>query len=391
MMEGLPMRRVLSLFVVCLMMVLSGGAGASASPKSEPAIPAVLDWAPNLDWATTFSPRGLSSDVYAVATSGNTVYAGGGFIAAGNVEAKYIARYDTVSQTWSPLGSGAPDAVTAMLVDGDDIYVGGENFLGRWNTISNTWTSLGNLNGSINALAKSGNMLYVGGTVDWIDGQTMTNTARLNLTTGAWSTLGSGTNGAVYALTITGTLLYAGGAFTQAGGNAASTVAQWNINTNTWSALGPGPDTGTTYALTLNGSELIAGGSYSNGDGTSVFRWDGAWHAMGTATYVTVHALNFNSHGLYAAGFGTAILRWSGSDWVQVGAELAGPQYPTVFALAYANDHLYVGGTFTSAGSITAMRAANLNLTDDTWSVLFGGPGGNGLDGDVNAILIRRR
>jgi hypothetical protein len=218
----------------------------------------------------------------------------------------------------------------------------------------------------------------------------MTNTARLNLTTGVWSTLGSGTNGAVYALTISGTLLYAGGAFTQAGGNAASTVAQWNINTNAWSALSTGPDTGTTYALAMNGAELIAGGSYTNGDGTSVYRWDGSWHAMGTATYVTVHALNVNSHGLYAAGFDTRLLRWNsgGGNWVQVGADLDGPQYPTAFALAYANDHLYVGGTFTAAGSITALRAADLNLTDDTWSALFSGAGGNGLDGDVNTIVI---
>ena len=114
----------------------------------------------------------------------------------------------------------------------------------------------------------------------------MTNTARLNLTTGAWSTLGSGVNGAVHALTISGNVLYAGGGFTQAGGNAASSVAQWNIDTNTWSALSTGPYTGTTYALAMNGAELIAGGSYTNDDGTSVYRWDGSWHAMGTGTYV---------------------------------------------------------------------------------------------------------
>ena len=82
------------------------------------------------------------------------------------------------------------------------------------------------------------------------------------------------------------------------------------------------------------------------------------------------------------------LLRWDGSNWVQVGADLTGPQYPKVFALAYANDHLYVGGAFTAAGSITAMRAADLNLTNNTWSALFGGPGGNGLDGDVNTIVI---
>jgi trimeric autotransporter adhesin len=371
------MRKILSLVVSSIIVLSSTGGGAFATPQAA-----------SLDWATTFSPRGLSFDVNAVAVSGNSVYVGGGFIVAGNVEAHYIARYDLNTQTWSPLGSGAPDAVTAMLVDGNDIYVGGEGFLSRWNTISNKWTSLSYVNGFVNALAKSGSDLYVGGVIDWIAGQTMTNTARLNLTTGVWSTLGSGVNGAVHALTISGNVLYAGGGFTQAGGNAASSVAQWNIGTNTWSALSTGPYTGTTYALAMHGAELIAGGSYANGDGTSVYRWDGSWHAMGTGTYSTVDALNVNSHGIYAGATSYAILRWDGSSWVQVGADLTGSQYPKVFALAYANDHLYAGGAFTAAGSTTAMRAADLNLADDSWSALFGGSGGNGLDGAVNTIVI---
>ena len=146
----------------------------------------------------------------------------------------------------------------------------------------------------------------------------MTNTARLNLTTGAWSTLGSGVNGAVHALTISGTVLYAGGGFTQAGGNAASSVAQWNLNTNTWSALSTGPYTGTTYALAMNGTELIAGGSYTNDDGTSAYRWNGSsWQAMGTGTYSTIYALNVNSHGIYAGGYTTAA---SALGWQQLGA-----------------------------------------------------------------------
>ena len=307
------MRKIFSLAAAGLIVLLGVGSVAFATPQSIALQAPTLDWATTYGWATTFSPRGLSFDVNAVAVSGNSVYVGGGFIVAGNVEAHYIARYDLNTQTWSPLGSGAPDAVTAMLIDGNDIYVGGEGFLSRWNTISNTWTSLSYVNGFVNALAKSGNDLYVGGVIDWIAGQTMTNTARLNLTTGAWSTLGSGVNGAVHALTISGNVLYAGGGFTQAGGNAASSVAQWNLNTNTWSALSTGPYTGTTYALAMNGTELIAGGYYTNNDGTSAYRWNGSsWQAMGTGTYSTLYALNVNSHGIYAGGYTTeaAALGW---------------------------------------------------------------------------------
>jgi len=398
------MRRFISIMctIFLLLSVLAyaqpviAGTSHTAQNGSLVAPQSAASQAADLDWATTFSPRGLSFDVNAVAVSGNFVYVGGGFIVAGNVEAHYIARYDLNTQTWSPLGVGAPDTVNAILIDGNDIYVGGEYYLSRWNTISNTWTSLGNVHGFINALAKNGNYLYVGGVVDFIDGVTVTNTASLNLTTGVWSPLGSGTNGAVHALTISGNLLYAGGGFTQAGGNAAVSVAQWNIDTNTWAALGsgPGPEGGTTYALAMNGAELIVGGGYDNSN-ASVYRWDGgSWQAMGgTVDQDTVYALNINSHGLYAAGYDTKILRWNsgGGNWVQVGAELlAKPYYPypASRSLAYANDHLYVGGRFTAAGSITAMRAADLNLTDDTWSALFGGSGGNGLDGDVKTIVI---
>lgn len=67
---------------------------------------------------------------------------------------------------------------------------------------------------------------------------------------------------------------------------------------------------------------------------------------------------------------------------------MSSSQYINVFALAYSSDHLYVGGTFTAAGSITAMRVADLNLNNTTWSALFNGPGGNGLDGNVKAIVI---
>ena len=381
------MRQVFSLVLAGLIVLLSAAGGVFATPQLLTP-PDIAPQAAALDWATTFSLRGLSSDVNAVAANGNTIYVGGNFIAAGNVAAKYVARYDLVSQTWSALGAGAPDAVKAILVDGNDIYIGGEFFLNRWNTISNTWTSLAYPSGVVYALAKNGNTLYAAGAIEWIGGQAVTNTARLNLATGAWSPLGAGTDNVVYALTTSGNAVYVGGDFTHAGDVPALSVAQWDITTNSWSSLSTGPYTGTTYALAMNGTELIAGGQYGNATGASVYRWDGTWHALGTNTWSTIKAVNANPYGIYATGQTSELLRWNGSAWVQVGGDLTGPLSNKAFALAYAADHLYIGGAFTGFGSITTMRAADLNLTNTIVSPLFSGPGGNGLDGDINAIVI---
>jgi len=345
--------------------------------------------------SNAFSPRGLSSDVNAIAVTDSDVYVGGSFIVAGNSEAHYIARYNLTTKTWYPLGNGVEDVVYAVLIDGDNVYAGGEGFVSRWNTTSQTWTQLGDINGTVKAFVVSGNNLYAAGSLDYITspagGQiSVSNIARLNLTNGGWTALGSGTDAEINALAINETSLYVGGVFTQAGGvSNTNLVAFWNTTTEQWGSLGAFPNSGDVYALTMNGSELLAGGSFISPSDVPVYRWDGSWHGMGSGVYDTVHSINVNPYGIYAAGYGK-ILYWDGSNWDTVGSELNGSLSSHVYAATYANNHLYIGGTFTSAGSISAFRTADLNLTNSTWSPLFNesGPGGNGLDGDVHAILI---
>jgi len=107
---------------------------------------------------------------------------------------------------------------------------------------------------------------------------TAMNIASLNLTVldqnkTKWSKLGTGVgndnNGdQVASLTTAGNVLYAGGAFSTAGGVAATGVAQWNLTTPAWSALGSGlscvsDDCTSTYA---NAVDAAPSGIYVAGN-----------------------------------------------------------------------------------------------------------------------------
>ncbi|MDQ3013016.1 MAG: cadherin repeat domain-containing protein, partial [Acidobacteriota bacterium] len=150
-------------------------------------------------WDTQFAPpNGVDeSGVYAMAVSGSDIYIGGGFSFAGNVAAKNVAKFNTLTNTWSALGTGGGNGVDNLVrvlaLSGSDLYVGGH--IGRAN--------FGGTSVSANYVAK------------------------VNTMTSVWSALadmggGNGVNGSVFALALSGSDLFAGGQFTRAGDNKAS-------------------------------------------------------------------------------------------------------------------------------------------------------------------------
>jgi hypothetical protein len=139
----------------------------------------------------------LNSTVFAIAVSGSNVYAGGDFTNVNNNgtvlnAADVIAKWDGAN--WSALGSnGAGDSVfcvacgsqvTAIVINGSDIYVGGSftnvnndgtvlnaaDYVAKWDALAGNWSALGSngagngsLNNSVYALALKGTDLLVGG------------------------------------------------------------------------------------------------------------------------------------------------------------------------------------------------------------------------------------
>ena len=107
----------------------------------------------------SWSPLGTGmsgdGDVFAIASSGSTVYAGGHFTNAGACSTSdgcnHIAKWD--GSSWSALGSGTNNDVLALLTVGNSVLIAGGLFdtagdctdgcaaIARW--YSNTWSDIG--------------------------------------------------------------------------------------------------------------------------------------------------------------------------------------------------------------------------------------------------------
>jgi hypothetical protein len=377
-------------------------------------------------WSTlgTGSSNGVNSTVRALAVVGNEVFVGGLFTSAGGVSANRVARFNTQTNTWSTLGTGSSNgvsggivtAVNALAVVGNEVFVGGEftsaggvsaNRVARFNTLTNTWSSLGT--GSSNgvsgpgsphvfALAVVGNEVVVGGRFTSAGGVSANNVARFNTQTNTWSTLGTGSsNGVSYdvsALAVVGNEVFVGGFFTSAGGVSANNVARFNTLTNTWSSLGTGSSNGVSggggsvSALAVVGNEVFVGGSFTSAGGVSannVARFNtltNTWSSLGTGSsngvsgpgYPHVNALAVVGNEVFVGGsfflagviannvarFNTQTNTWStlgtgSSNGVSSGG------YPYVDALAVVGNEVFVGGSFTSAGGVSANNVARWN------------------------------
>jgi hypothetical protein len=295
--------------------------------------------------------------------TGPALYVGGWFSSAGAVAASRIAKWD--GQRWYPLGSGAKWGGVARMVEFDDgsgpaLYVGGD------------FLTMGGL--AVYAIAR------------W-DGQ-------------QWSALGSGIRrgngpGVVVGMNVfddgTGPALYAGGLFTTAGGVPANNIAKWDGQR--WWPLGEGITSSGDMQITSlevyddgTGPALYVGGWFEKAGAMpakNIAKWDGSrWSTVGggiNSGYVSALRVWDDGQGpaLYVAGSFTSvggvsannIARWNGQAWSPLAAGVDGYY---VAALAPFDDGngeaLYVGGRFTHAGTERANFIARWNRVQ--WEAL---------------------
>ena len=313
---------------------------------------------------------------------------------------------------WSNLGTGLPslqDRIEAMVLFDDGsglaLYAAGgftnvsgtpANSVAKWD--GNAWTAVGGgFVGSVNDLCVfddgTGPALYAAGSLSGFSVRRWTGTT--------WAPVSGGTTPAIPASALavfddgSGPALYA----TTYDGFASLKIVRWNGAT--WSPVGTGTIAGVGWTLAViddgSGPALYAGGSFASIGGVPAFnlaRWDGTtWSAVGSNSPVLeVRSIAWFDDGtgpaMYVGGLGNppmnGIARWDGTSWNPLGSGLGPvpvnfPPFfvePTARALAVFDDGggpaLFVGGTFPTAGGVTAPGFARWN--GSAWS----GNGGTG-------------
>jgi hypothetical protein len=228
--------------------------------------------------------HGVSGQVYALALVGPELYAGGllqrANVGGPEIPVNNLARWN--GSQWSRVGNSGGDGlghpngwtragVWALAASGNDLYAGGEFFwaneggavvpanqIARWD--GTRWHSLGSGGGNgvfndpslsavVSALAVLGGQLYVGGFFLQANAGgpavAANNIARWDGS--SWSSVASGQNGtsrSVLALGAYGNDLIAGGSFGRAGSTATSNLAAFGIadtSSTTISSTVPAP------------------------------------------------------------------------------------------------------------------------------------------------------
>ena len=330
---------------------------------------------------------GQVSSLYA---NGNTLYTGGLFTEAGDQIVNHIAAWDGTN--WSAVGGGVTGASTSgfaanvrcFVSMGGALYAAGSfanagpipaNNIALWDGAS--WSPLGNgPDSSVRALATDGTLLYVGGPFTNVDGLFSPGLAIWDGT--AWASLGTLSGGGrnVAAIAVNGNDVYVGGSFTSIGGLSVLNIARWDGSQ--WYPLGSGMN-GSVTALAITNGVLYVGGGFTTAGGISANRiasWDGAnWTALGTGLtggsgFVAVAGIAFRNNDVFVGGsftnaggvVATGVAKWDGSAWSSLGSGLS-PSIGTASAAALAliGNDLYVGGNIGFAGDKPSMFIARWN------------------------------
>lgn len=289
---------------------------------------------------------GVQGQVNAIAVLGTDVYVGGNFTRACNnascsqyVTARNIVRWD--GSAWRALGTGAGvnGFVTALVVAGTNVYVGG-----NFSSICGNSNCTGGGTAAANIAVWDGN---------------------------SWSAAGGGLNNTVQALVFDGRYVYAGGSFYNNPPSTVTFLASWDTAAGTpvWQGVGGGVG-GTVYALALSSTDLYVGGSFTTVSTTvparNIARWaNGSWTALGAGPPQRVNALAIGAGGVFAGcneTTGPGLNQWGGSTWSAVGGGLDG----AVNALAMLGNDLYVGGVFALGSGVGLNGVAKWDGTSFT-------------------------
>jgi hypothetical protein len=394
----------------------------------------VADGTVSTGW--TPAPDGV---VRALAVSGDTLYIGGNFKTIDGVTRHRVAALNTTAtdagsfvQAWDPDADGE---VRTMLLDGATLYVGGyftvidgqtRNRIAALDTaatvagtIAKAWDP--NANAAVQALARSGTILYVSGDFTAIEGKTLNRLAALDTAAPNGSIAFDWnpdpenllTPVTVSALGLSGSTLYVGGNFTQIDGKTHNHIAALNPDPMIPSgsialAWAPAADAeihslvesdGTVYVAGRVSIEstLFIGGQFdfvapATGGAAAFDVADGTPSGAFPSVNGTVYAVAADgASGWYIAGDFTAVNGTARRNLAHVLSDDSIDAWDpspdgVVYALARSGTTLFIGGNFTTVDGQARNRIAAFDTT--TGTVNAWDPGLDGTTSVVYALAL---
>ena len=280
---------------------------------------------------------------------------------------------------WQRVEGSIQGRTNMALVDDKSLLLGGRFATGggvigvnimRWNSQDGSYGAITpgsgvashNDRSSVDAIVVDGDQMYVGGDFGVVDTFATLNVAAYDQTSGIWRALGDGLNRKVWALAAgPDGELYAGGDFTKSGDTDIKGVAHWDGTA--WQPLGDGIS-GAVRALALHDGKVFVGGTFPGVDGVpsdnviawniAEKKWERAGEGLSSELLPGVDVLTVIEGRLFAAGFFRLsgadsvnnIARWSGWNWEKLGS---GVDF-AVFAMAGNREDIFVAGSFETAG-----------------------------------------
>jgi hypothetical protein len=227
---------------------------------------------------------GANDVVHALVVAGGAVLIGGQFTSLGGQARRNLAAVDPLSgevTAWDPdvccdAGPEQRSRIVALEAAEDRVYVGGffsevggeirHNVaaLSLVTGVALPWPENGtDANGSVSTLHVAGEVLYVGGRFQTMNGAWRSNIAAVYADTGTVTPWDCGANGEVNALAVIGDTLYAAGKFDAIGSATRLNLAAVNLQTGLATSWDPAADN-TVHRLAVSGSSIYVGGDFSN-------------------------------------------------------------------------------------------------------------------------------
>lgn len=342
----------------------------------------------NGTWAALVAPPGqglFASPLAAASYASEPCFGGFGEMHTGTGS---IACWD--GNAWAPLISAEIPAFTnALAASGNDLYIGGYFYPDPGSCCIRRWD--GAIAHDLGEGTDSGPMsIFVDGTdvyaSGWFGGAGGINVNNVAMWDGvAWHAFGAGIDSAPNAVAWYQGRLYATGYFTDVGGVPMNYIAAWNGSA--WVDVAGGLD-GQGMALAVSDGNLYVGGYFSHAGGVpanSIARWDGTqWSAVTTAlgngvTYLDIYpgfvtSLSASPRGLFVGGsfdkaggaraVGVALVDGSGVHALGYGNNgIDASGY--VSAITVRDDDVFIGGLFAHAGGWLSANVARFALVDD--------------------------